>query len=133
MYKLCKILQNHLNLLPKSELVVYQKMYTHATEVRTVVSSIDTAFTALLSRKLRPEIFLTVGPGFPTTYNQKLKRLEKKRCITIQVTMVRNTINFELITSSHINSRTSRSLHKRLIQFYSYIFQFSNYNATRRE
>jgi hypothetical protein len=44
-------------------------MYKQATEVKIVVNSIDTKFTALLSRILRPEIFLTVGPGFPTTYN----------------------------------------------------------------
>lgn len=42
-------------------------MYTQAREVRNVVAIIDTRFTALLSRMLRPEIFFTVGPGFPTT------------------------------------------------------------------
>ncbi|KAK8707087.1 hypothetical protein V6N13_058153 [Hibiscus sabdariffa] len=40
-----------------------QKMYTHAIEVSSVVSRIETRFTASSSRKLRPEIFLAVGPG----------------------------------------------------------------------
>lgn len=42
-------------------------MYTQASEVSSEVSSIETRFTALLSRKLRPEILFTVGPGLPTT------------------------------------------------------------------
>lgn len=42
-------------------------MYAQPTEVSKVVSSIETRFTALLSRMSSPEIFLTVGPGFPTT------------------------------------------------------------------
>lgn len=49
-------------------------MQVQAMEVRIVVSSIDTTFTALLSRQLRPEIFLTVGPGFPTTQKKKTKK-----------------------------------------------------------
>lgn len=44
-----------------------QKMYLQAIEVSKLVSKIDTRFTALLSRIVRPEIFFTVGPGFPTT------------------------------------------------------------------
>jgi len=36
-------------------------------EVSNEVSNIDTRFTPLLSRMLSPEIFFTVGPGFPTT------------------------------------------------------------------
>ncbi|WRX33188.1 hypothetical protein QQP08_025675 [Theobroma cacao] len=59
-------------------------MYTQAIEVSTVVSSTETRFTALLSRMLRPEIFFTVGPGFPTTCgeitNQKKEPTELKGC-----------------------------------------------------
>lgn len=49
-------------------------MYTQANEVSSVVSRIETRFTPLLSRMLIPEIFFTVGPGFPTT----LFRTEQK-------------------------------------------------------
>jgi len=42
-------------------------MYQQAIAVKNEVNSIDTKFTALLSRTLAPEILLTVGPGFPTT------------------------------------------------------------------
>lgn len=43
----------------------------HVTEVISVVNSIDTAFTALLSSILAPEILTTVGPSFPTTFKRK--------------------------------------------------------------
>lgn len=46
-----------------------QNMYEQAMEVNTVVNKTDTKFTALLSSMLRPDIFFTVGPGFPTTYS----------------------------------------------------------------
>lgn len=42
-------------------------MYTEAMEVRKDVNSMETKFTPLLSRMSTPEIFFTVGPGFPTT------------------------------------------------------------------
>ncbi|KAK9029731.1 hypothetical protein V6N11_026834 [Hibiscus sabdariffa] len=42
-------------------------MYKHAIEVSSVVSRIETRFTASSLRKLRPVIILAVGPGFPTT------------------------------------------------------------------
>lgn len=41
-------------------------MYKPAKEVNIAVSTIETRLTALLSRIFRPEIFFTVGPGFPT-------------------------------------------------------------------
>ncbi|OIT18783.1 vte6-related protein, partial [Nicotiana attenuata] len=44
-----------------------QKMHKAANEVIAVVSNIDTRFTVLLSRTVRPDILFTVGPGFPTT------------------------------------------------------------------
>lgn len=42
-------------------------MNKQAMEVSTDVSKTETRFTALLSKMLRPEIFFTVDPGFPTT------------------------------------------------------------------
>ncbi|KAK8682898.1 hypothetical protein V6N13_038978 [Hibiscus sabdariffa] len=38
-------------------------MYKHAIEVSSVVSRIETRFTASSLRKLRPVIILAVGPG----------------------------------------------------------------------
>lgn len=46
----------------------YQKVYTHARPVRSVVIETDTAFTALLSRSSIPEILTTVGVFLPTTF-----------------------------------------------------------------
>lgn len=48
-------------------------MYKQAMEVSIEVNNIDTRFTPLLSRMLIPEIFLTVGPGFPTTFKDDQK------------------------------------------------------------
>ncbi|KMT15830.1 hypothetical protein BVRB_3g057990 [Beta vulgaris subsp. vulgaris] len=47
-------------------------MYAQATEVSTEVRSIEMRLTPLLSRISTPEIRLTVGPGFPTTFNWEL-------------------------------------------------------------
>lgn len=56
-----------------------------AIEVSSVVNNTDTRFTALLSRMLRPDIFLTVGPGFPTTCTNENSFVESQitiiRCI----------------------------------------------------
>lgn len=52
-----------------------QKMYKKAMEVIAVVSNIDTRFTALLSRTVRPDILFTVGPGFPTTCKVRYHKL----------------------------------------------------------
>lgn len=52
------------NLLGQNDL---QKIYMEMTPVTMEVSNMETRFTPLLSRMVKPEIFFTVGPGFDTT------------------------------------------------------------------